>query len=127
MSPQLFSKSIRWAPLSILSGPIYLGPNDGGIHRGDREDTGDNEARPDELGHGSAQPTIDPTGLGGGNSLGHLDRQQFDFEQERSDYDGLEITNAEDGRLGLTGVGNKPPEDWAADTSVTRTPESRED
>ena len=126
MSTQLFSITTRCAPPGHLSGPLYLGPNDGGIHRGDREDTGDNEARPDELGHGPAEPTVDPTSLGGITSTGHSDSQHFDIDAERADYDGLEITTADDGRLGLTNVGNKPPEDWAADTGETRTPESSE-
>ncbi len=43
----------------------YLGPNDSSINRGGREDTGDNEARPDEMGSGPAQPTADPTSFGG--------------------------------------------------------------
>ena len=41
------------------------GPNDGGIKRGDREETGDNEARPSEDGDldGSGEITGDPSAL----------------------------------------------------------------
>jgi len=56
---------------------IWCGPNDGGIKRGDRADTGDEEANPtegvDEGGSGSwggnsGQPTGDSSSLGGGTS-----------------------------------------------------------
>lgn len=39
---------------------FHLGPNDGGIKRGDRADTGDEEAALDELGSGAPQTTVDP-------------------------------------------------------------------
>ena len=102
-----------------------LGPNDGGIKRGDREDTGDNAARPDEMGTGPAHPTVDPTGFGGASSIRHPETDQFDPEEELRDQDGLEIMEATDGRLGLTDIGNKPADDWAADTGPTRSPEDR--
>ena len=36
----------------LLEIPIaWAGPDDGGIRRGDREDTGDNQAAPDQLGY----------------------------------------------------------------------------
>lgn len=65
-------------PLSYL-----VGPNDSLIHRGDREDTGDNEARPAE---------------------------HIDFEEELADSDGFEVMTPDDGRLGLTNV-SKPPDE----------------
>lgn len=101
-----------------------LGPNDSSINRGDREDTGDNEARPDEIGSGPAQPTADPTSFGGTTSIRHPPSDSYDIEQEVLDADGFEIVEANDGRLGLTNIGNKPAEDWAADTGETATPES---
>jgi hypothetical protein len=100
-----------------------LGPNDSSIQRGDREDTGDNEARPDEMGSGPAAPTVDPTSFGGTSSIRHPSSNPFDLESEREDLDGIEIMESTDGRLGLINVGNKPTDDWAADTGETRNPE----
>jgi hypothetical protein len=37
-----------------------------------------------------------------------------------SELEGLTIRNAEDPRLGMTNVGGKPAQDWAADTGPTR-------
>ena len=102
-----------------------LGPNDGGIKRGDRENTGDNQARPDELGSGPVQPTVDPTGFGGTTSIRHPETDEFDTGAELQDQDGMEVMEATDGRLGLTNVGTKPADDWAADTGPTKSPESR--
>ncbi len=101
-----------------------MGSNDSTIKRGDRTDTGDNQARPDEMGSGPAQPTADPTSFGAETSIGHAETDSFDPNAERADYEGLEIMQATDGRLGLTNVGNVPPDDWAADTGETHTPES---
>lgn len=100
---------------------IWAGPNDG-VRRGDGEETGDNEAAPDDLGSGSAEPTVDPTSLGGGASSSQPSGR-FDVEQERADYDGMEVMEANDGRLGLTGIEGSEPEDWAADTGETRSAE----
>ncbi len=116
------------APFPLVEWPansagLQLGPNDSSIQRGDREDTGDNEAGPDEMGSGFAQPTVDPTSFGGTTSIRHNETDNFDVEEERADYDGLEIMEATDGRLGLTNVGNVPADDWAADTGETHTPE----
>lgn len=76
------------------------------------------------MGSGSAQPTFDPTSFGGTTSIRHNDTDNFDVERERADYDGLEVMEATDGRLGLTNVGNVPADDWAADTRETHTPEA---
>lgn len=100
-----------------------FGPNDSGIQRGDREDTGDNEARPDELGSGPALPTVDPTSFGATTSIRHPTSARFDVEEERLDNDGIEVVEPTDGRLGLTNIGDVPPDDWAADTGETKTPE----
>jgi hypothetical protein len=96
------------------------------LHRGSGQETGDNEARPDELGSGDAQPTVDPTAFGGASSIRHQTSDHFDIEQEVLDNDGFEVMQATDGRLGLTNVGDVPPDDWAADTGETRTPEGSE-
>jgi hypothetical protein len=100
-----------------------IGPNDSPIHRGDLEDTGDNEARPDEIGSGPAQPTVDPTSFGGTSSIRHPSSSRFSVEEELRDYDGIEVMEASDGRLGLTNVNDVPPDDWAADTGETKVPE----
>jgi hypothetical protein len=102
----------------------YLGPNDSSINRGDREDTGDNEARPDEMGSGPAQPTADPTSFGGTSSIRHPSSDPSGRQQEVFEDDSFEIVEATDGRLGLTNIGDKPAEDWAADSGPTATPES---
>ena len=100
----------------------WAGPNDGGIKRGDREETGDNAARPDELGHGPAEATVDSTSLGGGDASEAVPpANTFDAEQESADSD-LEIVEANDGRIGLTGLPGSPAIDWAADTGETRNP-----
>jgi hypothetical protein len=83
---------------------LYVGPNDSPIHRGDREDTGDEEARPDELGSGPAIPTADPTSLGGVTSPRHPPNEDADVEQEQRDDDDMEILLPTDGRLGLTNI-----------------------
>ncbi len=106
--------------------PLELGPNDGGVHRGDREDTGDNEARPTEKGSGDAHKTIDDTAFGGESSISHPSSNRFDLEEEREDFDGIEIMQADDGRLGLTNFGDVPADDWAADTGDTAVPDGEE-
>jgi hypothetical protein len=103
--------------------PDVTGPNDSSIHRGDREDTGDNEARPDEIGSGPAQPTVDPTSFGGTSSIRHPSSARFSVEEELHDYDGIEVMEPGDGRLGLTNVNDVPADDWAADTGETKVPE----
>ena len=95
---------------------------DSTIKRGDRTDTGDNEARPDELGSGDAQPTVDSTSFGAESSITHASSGNFDPNDELRDVDGFETMQADDGRLGLTNVGKKPADDWAADTGPTHNP-----
>ncbi len=75
------------------------------------------------MGSGPAEPTVDPTSFGGTTSIRHNETDSFDVERERADYEGLEVMEANDGRLGLTNVGNVPADDWAADTGETHTPE----
>jgi hypothetical protein len=101
---------------------LWLGPNDSSINRGDRADTGDEEARPTEKGSGEFQPTFDSTSLGGESSIA-IPPGGSDMEEELRDMDGFEIVEATDGRLGLTDIGDVPADDWAADTGPTRSSE----
>jgi hypothetical protein len=121
--PPTSSTPFPIAELPTFSGEFQLGPNDSSIKRGDREDTGDNEARPNELGSGPAQPTVDPTSFGGTTSIRHKTTDTYDIERELGDVDGMEIMQPTDGRLGLTNVGNVPADDWAADTGEPNTAE----
>ena len=102
---------------------IRLGPNDSPIHRGDRAETGDEEARPNEIGTGYAHPTTDPTSFGATTSIRHPESDSFDPADELRDTDGMETMVPDDGRLGLTNLGEKPSDDWAADTGPTRSNE----
>jgi hypothetical protein len=43
-------------------------------------------------------------------------------EEESGGIDDLNVTTAKDSRLGLTNVGAKPPEDWAANTGPAQNP-----
>jgi hypothetical protein len=105
-----------------------MGQNDGGIKRGDREDTGDNEARSTEEVYGgdsdTGEVTGDPSALGGGpgGAAGSADLEDFQIENTGG-IDDLTILDADDPALGLTNVPGHPPEDWAADTGPTRVPE----
>jgi hypothetical protein len=98
--------------------------DDSTIKRGDREDTGDNEARPTETGSGTAIPTVDSTSLGGTTSIRRRPERGFNAEEELRDDYGMEVMQPTDGRLGLTDIGDVPPDDWAADTGPTKSPES---
>ncbi len=119
------------APFPFFDAPpdiskLEAGPNDSPIQRGDREDTGDNEAREDEMGSGPAQPTVDPTAFGANTSIRHPSSDAFDPEAEMQDYDGLEIVPKEDRSLGLTDVPGVPAEDWAADTGPDKAPGTKQ-
>lgn len=85
-------------------------PNDGGIKRGDGVGPDGSGVRVGDDGPGG-MPTADPssetevlesTGHGGG------------------DIEGLTIVDATDPSLGLTGIGEIPADDWAADTGPAR-------
>lgn len=107
---------------SCLEMPLSVGPNDGGIKRGDRSDTGDDEARPTEQ-----------EGVGGfGEDADHLITNDLPDVPEETDAEPVPVSpdledatilNAEDPRLGLTNTSTVPADDWAADTGPTRTPE----
>lgn len=80
---------------------VWFGPNDGGIKRGDRGDTGDLQANviPDK----------------------HRDLTADGALEE------LQVRDAHDPSLGLTNIDDVPPGDWAANTGPTRTGENAED
>lgn len=119
----------------------WCGPNDGGIKRGDRAETGDNEARPtDGVGpggsgvsggeSGSSQgfPTADPSSEGaidGGTGSSRI--RGLDDEPESiatsEDLADLTIKPATDASLGLTDIEGVPADDWAADTGPTHSAE----
>ncbi len=96
------------------------GPNDGGIKRGDSERTGDERAgQQNGVGiHGSGVPGGD--GGATGNVTAVPDSlaepvsgtwvDSSDALEEAGELEGFEIAEADDPRLGLTGIGNRPPE-----------------
>jgi len=98
--------------------------DDSNIRRGDREETGDNEARPTQQGSGPARATGDSTSLGGETSIRQSPDYGFEQDEELRDSYGIEVVEASDGRLGLTNVDDVPADDWAADTGPTKSPES---
>lgn len=87
------------------------------------KDSGDNQARPTEKGSGFAQPTVDPTAFGADDSIAHAVTHEFELSAERGGVDGIEVMEANDGRLGLTGTPRVPPDDWAADSGPTKNPD----
>jgi len=106
------------------SGQRDMGANDSLIHRGDTQETGDNEARPTQTGAGPAKATFDPTSLGGTTSIRQTkEGPPFDADEELREQYGFEIMEPTDARLGLTNLGDKQADDWAADTGDTRTAE----
>ena len=52
-----------------------------------------------------------------------LDQVEGISSEGGAGIDDLTVTDASDPRLGLTNIGDKPPEDWAANTGLTRTPD----
>lgn len=86
------------------------------------KDSGDNEARPTEKGSGFAEPTVDTTAFGADDSIAHPISHPFDLSDERTDFDGMEVMDADDGRLGLTDTDRVPADDWAANTGPTKNP-----
>jgi hypothetical protein len=113
-----FSSAV-WLPGFTIPAELALGPNDGGIKRGDRSDTGDNEARgKPEVGQGGSgvgDSTADPSSIGTGPGA-HNDRTgELDVDE------GLQIRDENDPDLGITS-GDAPGDDWAANTGQTRNP-----
>ena len=87
---------------------MWGGPDDGGIKRGDRANTGDEVALPFS---GDADEIDD----------------QFDtlenYPMAGGDLAELTILEADDPALGLTNIGGKPGQDWAANTGPTHSNE----
>lgn len=106
-----------------------LSRNRGGISRGDRADTGDLEARPTEGvgpegsgvpggdGGATGHPTANPDALPGGPAYSSTGIAEISGD---TDLEDLTIHGASDPDLGLTDIGDVPPDDWAADTGPTR-------
>jgi hypothetical protein len=113
---------------------MWCGPNDGGIKRGDRADTGDLEARPTEdaseegsgvpggYGGSTGHPTADPDSLAEPKEV--IAIHPVDEIKPDGWIDDLSIKDAGDPSLGLTGVPSHLAEDWTADTDG---PQSAED
>lgn len=68
--------------------------------------------------------TGDPSagGLSGAASKAPVNHEEM-VKGDSGAIDDLNITKARDSRLGLTDRGEKPPEDWAANTGPSRTPD----
>lgn len=114
----------------------WRGPNEGGIKRGDRAATGDDQAQhEDGVGReGSGVPGGDggATGhvTGATDSLaepveGFVDTDDA-VEEISEDLEPFEIMDADDPRLGLTDVLDRPAEDWAANTGPSNDAEQEE-
>jgi hypothetical protein len=89
---------------------LILGPNDGGAKRGDRSDTGDEEAAPNILDYDLPAPE---------------DEELNTFEDNPDpDENDMEILTPYNSRSGVTNIGGRPADDWAADTGPTQTSET---
>jgi hypothetical protein len=89
---------------------LILGPNDGGVKRGDRSDTGDEEAAPNILDYDVPAPE---------------DEDLNTFEDNPDpDANEMEILTPYNRRSGITNIGGRPADDWAADTGPSQTPET---
>ncbi len=110
-----------------------LSRNRGGISGGDRSETGDLEARPNEGtgpggsgvrggdGGASGNPTASTDALSDASTDDTMGVAELSGD---SDLEDLTIHNADDPDLGLTDIGNIPAEDWAANTGPTRSGEA---
>jgi len=102
--------SFQFPPNGALLTAIHLGPNDGGIKRGDRTETGDEEARPNILDHEMPPPEDDAIDT---------------FEEAPApDSNDMETVTPYNPRSGITNTARRPRDDWAADTGPSQTPES---
>lgn len=97
-------------PTASVLFTMNLGPNDGGIKRGDRSETGDEEARPNTLDDEMPNPEDDA-----------IDTFEENPDPESSDMETVTPFNP---RSGVTNTARRPRDDWAADTGPSRTPES---
>jgi hypothetical protein len=103
------NSAVQLPPAGVLLN-MYLGPNDGGIKRGDRSETGDEEARPNILDHELPPPEDDA-----------IDTFEETPDPESSD---METVTPYNPRSGITNTSRRPRDDWAADTGPSQTPES---
>ena len=73
------------------------------------------------------QPTVDPSADGMGPSRPYLVADEEDgIANDGTDgIDDLTVLAADDPSLGLTDYGDKPADDWAADTGSAKTPEGQ--
>ena len=113
----------------------YTSASTGGIKRGDRAETGDLEARPSDGvsragsgvhgGGGGAEGhvTADPSSLGT-EGPGATELVGTPLHTGDTELDELTVMDAADPNLGLTNVGDIPPDDWAADTGPTHSGEA---
>jgi len=105
---------------------IYdLGPNDGGIKRGDSMETGDEEARPTDGvgpdGSGVRSGDDGPAGMSTGDPSSEAEVLSS-YGYSGGGLEDLSIVDADDPSLGLTDIGEIPADDWAADTGPSRNP-----
>ncbi len=110
-----------------------LDRNKGGIRRGDRADTGDLEAQPTEgvgpggsgvpdgRGGSTGNVTASPDALASGPTGSSTGIAEIGGDGGLED---LTVHDATDPDLGLTDIGDVPPDDWAANTGPTRTGEA---
>lgn len=100
----------------------YTSSNLGGIKRGDSAETGDLEAdvTPNADRGGSANGAMV---TGDASALG-ISRGRTPLSPGGNDLDDLTVMDADDPALGLTNIGDVPPDDWAADTGPTVSGES---
>lgn len=125
-------------PDESQSRTMWCGPNDGGIKRGDRAETGDNQARPTEgagpegSGEGDGEstgfPTADPSSLGASAGPTTSPNTEIDGGTDSLDTDSIDdltVHPKNDPALGLTDVDDIPPDDWAADTGPSAVSEGQ--
>lgn len=104
------SSAYQLPPVSLWR-TLRLGPNDAGIKRGDRSETGDEQARPSILNDGELPPPQDDA----------IDTFEDLPDPDANDMETLTPYNR---RSGITNIGGRPSDDWAADTGPSQTPES---
>jgi hypothetical protein len=112
--------------------PLWCGPNDGGIKRGDSSRTGDLEAgHTDTVGPNgsgvprgteSGNPTATPDSLAEPVSRGVLTPDEI--ATSSGEIEDMYVTEDSAINLGLTNTPGHPPEDPIADEGPTQTPES---
>ncbi|HUQ94712.1 MAG TPA: hypothetical protein VM120_23730 [Bryobacteraceae bacterium] len=103
----------------LVFSPLSCGPNDGGIQRGDSAASGDVTVRPKStVGVAGSPPTPNPDG----ENLDDAEPSSPEIGGVEAEPDSEELTvhTADDPDLGLTNIGQVPPDDWAANTGPDR-------